>query len=121
MAASVQAMSLVSGLKIVRDSALSAVDADTVSGAATIYIISIDNTANAATTVYVKLYNAAAPTLGTTAPDIIIPVIGGSTVKVIYTGGCAFATALSIACTTTAGTAGTTAPASGVAVAVTVG
>ena len=81
--------------------------------ATSISFIRIDNSANAAATSYAKLYNATSATVGTTAPNLIIPVSGGSTVIVAVVGEVlAFATGVSAACVTTAGTAGTTGPTS---------
>lgn len=86
--------------------------------------VQVDNTANAVVPSYVKLFNAAAGgvTLGTTAPDEIIYVPGGvKRTHMLFTGanpGITFATALTAACVTTAGTAGTTSPASSVIVTV---
>lgn len=80
-----------------------------------IYVVDVDNTANAAAS-FVKIYDAASPTVGTTAPDWVFKV--PASVRRIFacTDGVAFATALSIACVTTGGTAGTTGPTSAVTV-----
>lgn len=125
MATSVQTMTLGSGLKIIRDSdADGTSEANVTGGAVTIYLIEIDNTANASTRVYLKLYNAAAPTIGTTAPDIVIPCPGGTITRAALASasGISFGTALSFACVTNGGgTAGTTAPTNDVAVAIVVG
>lgn len=84
------------------------------SAATVLKLMSIDNTANAAQQVYAKFVNAASYTVGTTVPEMIIPVPGGSTVRVAIVGGTnlgySFGTALSTACVTNAGTAGTTNP-----------
>jgi hypothetical protein len=114
-----QDMDLVSGLSIFRiadpDGTGDATQDDLNSGAATVYLVQITNTANLATKVYFKLYNAANPTIGTTAPDMVIPCPGGSTVKMAIIEGCALSTALSVACVTNGGgTGGTTAPTSDV-------
>lgn len=84
-------------------------------GASTVFMLRIDNSANAAAS-YVKLYNDAAPTVGTTAPDLIIPVAANASVEWVSLTGFAFATALSFACVTTGGTGGTTGPTSDVGV-----
>jgi len=90
-------------------------EADTNSGAATIHEVYVDNTGNTAAS-FLKLYNAAAPTIGTTAPDIIIRSRASIKTRVYMTPGLghAFATGLSMACVTAAGTAGTTSPTSDV-------
>jgi hypothetical protein len=96
----------------------SAVDAIKASSAL-LYWVSIDNSANVASS-YVKLYNLASGsvTVGTTAPDEIIYVPGSSVItKLFFTGanpGVTFGTALSAACVTTGGTAGTSNPSSSV-------
>lgn len=84
---------------------------DVRAGASTVYQVDIDNSLNAAAT-FVKLYDAAAPTIGTTAPDFVFKVPAGAR-RVITLGleGTAL-TNLSIAGVTTGGTAGTTNPAS---------
>ena len=88
---------------------------DVRSGASTVYMIDIDNAANAAVT-YSKFYNALAPTIGTTAPDLILPTAASTRAVVAFPSGFAFGTALSFASVTAAGTAGTTNPTSNVTV-----
>lgn len=89
---------------------------DVRSGAATIYLVDVDNSNNSAVT-YVKFYNALAPTIGTTAPDVILRV-PASARRVWSFGleGTNFPTAISFAAVTAAGTAGTTSPTSDVTV-----
>lgn len=95
-----------------------AVDAVKASACKIFYIV-LDNSANAATSFF-KAFNLASggTTLGTSAPDMIIPVPGLSIVTVNFgtsaAPGIIFGTALSIACVTTGGTAGTTSPSSAV-------
>ena len=85
--------------------------------AATLYLVEVDNTGNAAAS-YVKLWNTAAAgvTIGTTAPDMIFFVAASVKRSFAIIDGAAFGTALSIATVTTAGTAGTTNPTSAVTV-----
>lgn len=89
---------------------------------AKLYSVIVDNSANGGAASYVKIFNATTGsiTLGTTAPDIIIYVPGGAILTTaFFTGavqGVTLATALSVACVTTGGTAGTTSPSSSVAV-----
>lgn len=80
-------------------------------GAATIYAITIDNAANAAIE-YLKLYNNAAPTIGTTDPDMILMVTASVARTYVFKTGNNFATALSYGAVTAAGTAGVTGPTS---------
>lgn len=89
---------------------------DVRSGAATLYLVYVDNSANAAAS-FTKLYDAAAPTVGTTAPDYIFKT--PASVRRTYwldPAGVAFATAISFATVTAGGTAGTTNPTSNVEV-----
>jgi len=100
-----------------------AVDAIKASSAK-VYSVTIDNSANGGAASYVKLFNLAAGSvsLGVTSPDEVIFVPAGAVVTVSYfTGavpGKTFASALSAACVTTGGTAGSTSPVSPVVVTV---
>ena len=91
---------------------------------AVVYSIYIDNSANAAAASYLKIWNVASGsvTVGTTAPDEIIYVPAAARITVpmftVAAGGKTFGTALTIACVTTAGTAGTTGPTSNVLVSI---
>jgi hypothetical protein len=84
-------------------------------GAATIYAVTIDNTVNAAVE-YLKLYNNAAPTVGTTDPDMILFITANAVRTFVFKTGNNFATALSYAMVTAGGTGGTTGPTSDVLV-----
>jgi hypothetical protein len=91
-----------------------------VSTACKIVSLVIDNSANSAAS-YVKLYDNAAPTVGTTVPDEVIYVRAGRVRRINYsTDKLEFNTALSWACVTTGGTSGVTAPTSSVSMTVTV-
>jgi len=89
---------------------------------AKLYSVIVDNSANGGAASYVKIFNATTGsiTLGVTAPDIIIYVPGGAILTTAFftgaTQGVTLGTALSAACVTTGGTAGTTSPVSSVAV-----
>jgi hypothetical protein len=91
---------------------------------AKLYSVTVDNSANGGAACYVKLFNVASGSvvLGTTAPDEIVFVPAGAVVtRTFFTGaaaGVTFAAALSAACVTTGGTAGTTSPSSSVIVTV---
>lgn len=94
---------------VVRDTDADATGEDNVrNGATTLTAIDINNAD--ASTRYVKFYNNLDPTIGTTAPDMIIPIAASVRRTVWIVGGYRFATALSFAMLTTAGTAGTTSP-----------
>lgn len=106
------------GTRIIRDDDADATsENDVLSGAATIIRVKVDNTANGHD-VYLKLYNDAAPTVGTTAPNIVIPAKAGKSAILAIQGGSgiSFGTALSFACVTTGGTGGTTSPTNSVIV-----
>lgn len=116
MPITIQPLTLANAFKLISDADSDATAENNVNdGAATVYAIDIDNVAAAVS--YFKAWNTATPTVGTTAPDLIIGPIAASTRRsVIITGGLSFATALSFATVTTAGTAGITSPASDVVV-----
>lgn len=117
MAVTTQTMALTSSLKVVRDTDSDATsEANINSGAATLYLISVDNSANASAKSFLKLWNATAPTVGTTAPSMIIPVAGGATVTLAIMEGLSFDVGLSFATLTTGGTGGITNPTSDVIV-----
>lgn len=115
-------ISVTPGSTVVRTANFDATAAnDVLTGAATMYVLEIDNTANVAQAVYGKFYNNVAPTIGTTAPDMVIGVPGGVVLDMaILPSGFAFATSLSAACVTAGGTAGATGPTSNVVLAMTI-
>ena len=102
---------------IISDADSNATSEDNVrNGATTVYMVDIDNSANAAVT-YTKLYNSTGPTVGTTAPDMIFMVPASvRKVFVLDPAGIAFSTGLSFASLTAGGTAGSTGPTSDVIV-----
>lgn len=106
------------GTKLVKDLDSDATgENDVLAGACTVYIVDIDNTANAAVS-YTKLYDAAAPTIGTTVPDIVLRVPSSKRRSFVIgapADGQPF-TNLSFATVTAGGTAGTTSPTSDVIV-----
>lgn len=107
---------------IIRDTTFDAsAENDLFGGACTLHAMSIDNTGNVAQ-VYAKFVDALAITVGTTAPNIIIPVAAGTIVEMTVArqagvGGIPFATGVSCACVTTGGTAGAVSPTSPVVLA----
>ena len=88
-------------------------------GATRVRTIIADNSDNAANS-YLKIWDAKTVTVGTTAPDFIFELPPNQAcifeMEEDSTGSVRFTTALSMACTTTAGTAGTTGPTSNVLV-----
>ena len=112
-----------SGLVLFSDTAMGGTVDAVKASSAKVYEVIIDNSANGAAS-YVKLYNAASGgvTVGTTVPDEVIFVPGSAIITYfVFTSagpGKTFATALSAACVTTGGTAGTTSPTSSVVVSI---
>ena len=90
-------------------------------GACRAYGMMIDNSANASV-VYVKLYDALNPTVGTTDPDFVFKIAASAKVPILLNprddedNGIAFTVALTAACVTAGGTAGTSSPGSSVPV-----
>jgi hypothetical protein len=126
MATSLQNLTLpVNPLKIIRDSQIDATPENAVGGAGSqVRMVQIDNSLNTVD-VWFKLYNNAAPTVGTTAPDITIPARAGKIVTLIIqqqaggSAGVGFGISLSMACVTNGGgTAGASSPALAVSVVV---
>ena len=83
-------------------------------GAKTVYVVDINNTS--AEKVYTKLYNNAAPSVGSTAVDGLFPCAAGSTIAYAIPDGLNYDTNVSVACVQEAGDAGTTGPSSVVTV-----
>lgn len=80
-------------------------------GPAGLRLAAFDNSGNAAIT-YFKFYNSAAPTVGTTEPEMVIPVAASARRVMVVDSSVEFSVALSLAGVTTAGKAGTTSPTS---------
>ena len=99
---------------VIEDTSVTSAPQLNVTGAvATFFGIYIDNTANSAAS-YVKIYNHAGPTVGTTDPDFVFVCPASVSRQYTMAGGVALDTALSYACTTTGGTAGAVSPTSAV-------
>lgn len=109
-----------SGAKAYINTDLDATIAAVKASAGTLYAIVVDNSANSAVS-YLKLWDLASGsvTVGTTAPDWIFKIAASVKKTIAIPEGLAFATALSAACLTTGGTAGTTNPTSDVDVRIT--
>jgi len=81
-----------------------------VKGSSTVvYSVYVDNTRNTHAT-YLKIYNHATPTVGTTAPVFLMKVQASSTFTLFWPVGPTMGTACTFACVQGPGTAGTTAP-----------
>jgi len=84
--------------------------------AGTLYVVSVDNTANAAAS-YVKLYDTAgAVVVGTTVPDWVFKITALVAQPIVFVPGIAFANGLAVCTVTAGGTAGSTSPSSAVIV-----
>ena len=120
MAVTITPLGLDGALRIITDS-----DADGTAekhvndGAARVYMIDVDNTANAAAT-YSKYWNDSVVTVGTTVPHMILLTAASTRRQYVFTTGGNFDTALSYAAVTAGGTAGTTGPTSDVPIAIVV-
>ena len=106
-----------SGTKIYKNTDLDGTVSAVKASAGTLYTIIMDNTANSVSE-FVKFWDIASgsATVGTLAPDWIFKIASASKHTITFPEGEAFNTALSAACVTTAGTAGTTNPTANVAV-----
>ena len=99
------------GLSLYRTIDLDETEEDVKTTAGTLYGWYIFNAA--ATTRYVKIYNATAAnvTVGSTTPALTIPIPAGSAANVEFTNGIGFSTAICIAATTGVADSDTGAPA----------
>tara|TARA_R110000824_G_scaffold190165_1_gene371586 strand:- start:320 stop:685 length:366 start_codon:yes stop_codon:yes gene_type:complete len=116
MAVSITNLGSPLAVKLVIDTTADATSAANVTGASgNLFLVEIDNTNNTAIS-YLKLYNHASPTVGTTAPDLVLPAPASTKLTYAIPQGVAFGTAISIAATTAGGTAGTGSPSGAVTV-----
>jgi hypothetical protein len=101
--------------KLVQETSASATpDNNVTSAAGVLYLVDIDNSANPAA-VYLKVFNNAAPVVGTTPADLVFMVAANTRRSYSMIEGIAFA-ALSFACVTGASQANVTSPANPVIV-----
>mgnify|MGYP004452765879 FL=1 len=77
----------------------------------TLYVIHAVSTAS--NTNFIKIYDARNPTVGTTDPQIVIPITAGQTQVIVCTEGVTMTNAISWCCVDSGGTAGTTNPTGG--------
>jgi len=107
--------------KIIRDTdSDGTAEQNVADGATSLYVAHFDNAANGAAS-YAKFYNLAAPTVGTSEPELIIPLPASGRRTLVCNEGHRFTVALSVASVTAGGTAGTTGPTSDVAIDLSVG
>lgn len=98
------------GTKLIVDDDAGASARTSVTGAAgLLYQIDVDNSANVDNAAFLKIFDSANPTVGTTAPDYIFKVPVNQRRGLVIPEGVAF-TNLSFAVVVSGGTAGTTAP-----------
>lgn len=83
---------------------------DVFGGAGSLLMVEIDNSVNVGEAVYLKLYDDAGPTVGTTAPSWVLKADGGAFAAYAIPSGASF-TNLSFAVVTSPGTAGVANPA----------
>lgn len=93
---------------VIQTDSTGTVDANVTGAAAVLFMVDVDNSANAAEDAYLKLYNAAAPTIGTTDPEMVVCVLQGTRRQFVIPEGTAFGSGISMATVTTSGTPGTT-------------
>lgn len=123
MAESLSPLTLRSGLSVFRETVFDATANTSMftAAATSLQVLSITNPSTAASS-YAKFYNTASPTVGTTAPDMVLPVVSGKTLSLAIASnlnaGFVFATAMSGACVTAGGTGGVTSPAASVTAAI---
>ena len=102
------------GTKLVQDTDVTATAADDTTGASgTLYMVEIDNTANASI-VYFKMANTDDATGGTTAAHLVLMVPASTKMSYVFPTGIAFSTGFSHWCVTEAAEANTSAPSSAV-------
>ena len=116
MAASITVQNNALGAKVVEDTAVTATAVTNVIGSTgTLYYVEVDNTNNSAAS-YLKIWDHASPTVGTTAPNMVLRAPASTREYIVFPTGIAFATAISYACVTAAGTGGTGSPSSAVTI-----
>lgn len=96
--------------RIVRDTAATNTAVLNITGTTgKVYFVHIDNSANS-NSLYLKLWDALAVTVGTTVPDYVLRVNPSSVKQYAFTAGLNFTAGVSYAVVDSGGTAGTTAP-----------
>tara|TARA_Y100001963_G_C6441023_1_gene291401 strand:+ start:96 stop:461 length:366 start_codon:yes stop_codon:yes gene_type:complete len=102
------------GSKLVQDSSAGNTAADNTTGSSgTLYLVEIDNTANASI-VYFKMADSADATAGTTAAGLVLMVPASTKMSFAFPTGISFSTGFSHWCVTGAAESNTTAPGSAV-------
>lgn len=97
--------------KVVEDTDVDSTVKTNITGApGSIYQIDVDNTANIADDVYIKIYNDGSPVVGQSDPDLIILVKNSIRRSLVIPEGMEFDTAISYCCVVEPGTEGSTDP-----------
>ena len=93
--------------QMIKQTALGTTADNNITGSnATIYVIDATNN-HATATGFLKIFDSAAPTVGTTHPEIVIPIAGAQRQIVTIAEGITSTTGISWAFVNAAGTAGT--------------
>jgi len=100
---------------IIQDDATGTSNNAVTGASGTLYQLDVDNSGNSDNAAYLKLYDNASPTVGTTAPDLVFRVPVNQRRSICIPDGWDF-TSLSFAVVISGGTAGTTAPTNDVTV-----
>ena len=102
------------GTKLVQDTDVTSAAADNTTGTSgTLYMVEVDNTANASI-VYFKMANSANATGGTTAAHLVLMVPASTKMSYVFPTGIAFSTGFSHWCVTEAAESNTADPSSDV-------
>jgi hypothetical protein len=112
----------ITSVTVLQTAASNLADGDITGGAnLTLTTIELDGATNTTVnTVYLKFYDTGAPVVGTTDPDMVVPMAANTRGAFqISGGGHTFVNAISMACVQEGGTAGTTNPTVSVIVRVT--
>lgn len=71
-------------------------DNNVLPGAGNLQMVEIDNTGNASAGFYLQLYNHAAPTAGTTEPEMVLTCAAGANAQYVFPRNIVFGTAISM-------------------------
>lgn len=102
-------ISLLSGVTLLTDTSNAATAVVAKASSTVLYELEMDNTANSAAS-YLKIYNTATVTVGTTVPDFVYLVPASTKITLVFPSGTTLGTAMTFATVTAGGTAGTTPP-----------
>ncbi len=113
MAVSQVTLGFPAGVKLYQNTDLVATGDAIKASSAVLYMIEIDNSANAAEAEFVKFYNTAGAVVpGTTVPDMVILIPAAAKRAIVIPEGIAFSAGIAVLAATTGGTICTAAPTS---------